>query len=86
MSAENLLLLLDECDEINIVIREFLRPATIFALACLLVAFCVGWRTGSVALTTVAIVTSAWLGLVVNWLRDRARPMPVAVTPRPADR
>lgn len=82
MSAENLLLLLDECDEFNIVVRELL-PAVIGVMLCLLVGLLVDLRTGSLALALSAIVASAWLGLILNWLLHQTRAQVVPVTPTP---
>ncbi|MFK8017971.1 MAG: hypothetical protein AB8G17_21300 [Gammaproteobacteria bacterium] len=67
MSAENLLYLLDECDELNVLLHESLRPGMLVPFGLLAVATTVGLHTGSIALGAVTLIAAAWSGLLAAW-------------------
>ncbi len=71
MGAENFLFLLDECDELNVLLHESLRPALLGPLLLLALAAAVGWYTASVALAAATLVATAWSGLLAAWCVER---------------
>lgn len=77
MRAENLLFLLDECDELQLLVRESVRPAAIGVLMLLVVAALVSWTTASLALGAVALVAGAWMSLCIAWVNERRVPVRV---------
>ena len=68
MSAENLLLLLDEADEFNVLFKEALTPGALGVVVLLVLASAIGWQTGSIVLGAVTLIASAWCALGAAWL------------------
>ncbi|MFK7887355.1 MAG: hypothetical protein AB8G16_10880 [Gammaproteobacteria bacterium] len=77
MRAENLLFVLDECDELQVLLRESFRPSALGVLALLLTMLVVTWVTASLALGFAALVIGAWCGLSIAWVNERLVPQPV---------
>lgn len=75
MRAENLLFVLDECDELQLLLRESLRPSALGTLLLLLISGAVSFATSSLALGVTTLVLGAWLALTVAWVNERRVPV-----------
>jgi hypothetical protein len=80
MRAENLLFILDECDELQLLLRESVRPGAIGVLILLMAAALVSWATSSFALGVVTLVAGAWVSLCIAWVNERVVPATVATS------
>lgn len=75
MRAENLLFVLDECDELQLLLREALRPSALGTLLLLIVSGAVSFATSSLALGATTLVLGAWLALTIAWVNERLVPV-----------
>ncbi|MEO1575428.1 MAG: hypothetical protein AAFU65_10765 [Pseudomonadota bacterium] len=73
MNAENLLQFLDELDEMQVWLREAVRPAFLAVGAALLLALGIALATRSVVLGLTSCVLVMWTGLAVSALVQHAR-------------